>query len=587
MLPLLRRWVLLSLLAIASLLLVYHLLDTSDWHTARTPIEKLTHPGLFHPGFQWKNIPIRHPVESIRPLPSGKPTAIPRIQHDFEPETYDHRVERQARLAAVKESFLHSWEGYKQHAWLQDEVSPLSGDFSNGFGGWGATLVDSLDTLWIMGLKKEFVTAVHALKKIDFNSTPLDRLNIFETTIRYLGGFMSAYDVSGGRYKELLGKAVELGEMLYVAFDTPNRMPVSRWDWKNAALGGDQEADKHALLAEIGSLTLEFTRLSQLTGDPKWFDAIQRITDVFEDQQNRTKIPGLWPVRIDTREKVFTRDITFTFGGMADSVYEYFPKQHLMLGGLTRQYRNMYNFALATAKEHIFFRPLNSENQKLLMSGTSRRNSAGNIKLNPEGQHLACFAGGMVALAAKVFEQHDDLDTARQLVDGCIWAYESMPSGIMPESFTLVPCADTEFENCTWSDSKWFQAVAKHVNHGGATRLQADVQAQKVIEDRGLAKGFTEIGDPRYLLRPEAIESIFVLYRITGDKVLQDKAWSMFQAVNSASKTDIAYASLNDVRAEQPEQYDTMESFWTAETLKYFYLIFSEPNVISLDEYVL
>ncbi|KAH9826936.1 class I alpha-mannosidase [Teratosphaeria destructans] len=89
------------------------------------------------------------------------------------------------------------------------------------------------------------------------------------------------------------------------------------------------------------------------------------------------------------------------------------------------------------------------------------------------------------------------------------------------------------------------------------------------------------------MLRPEAIESLFVLYRITGDKTLQDKAWKMFEAINERTKTRIAYAGIKDVTVEDVELLDSMESFWTAETLKYFYLIFSEPDVVSLDEYVL
>ena len=265
---------------------------------------------------------MRYPVDELTPLPSGSLVAIPQIQHDFEPEDPERRAARQTRLVAVKKAFLHSWEGYKQNSWLQDEVCPVSGASHNGFGGWGATLVDSLDTLWIMGLKKEFQVAVSELRKIDFTTTRLDELNVFETTIRYLGGFLSAYDVSGHQYRALLEKAVELGDMLYVAFDTPNRMPITRWDWKNGALGGPQEAAQHSLLAEVGSLTLEFTRLSQLTGDHKWYDAIARVTDQFESSQNNTKIPGLWPVRVDTKHADFTKDITFSLGGMSDSLYE-------------------------------------------------------------------------------------------------------------------------------------------------------------------------------------------------------------------------------------------------------------------------
>jgi mannosyl-oligosaccharide alpha-1,2-mannosidase len=112
------------------------------------------------------------------------------------------------------------------------------------------------------------------------------KVNVFETTIRYLGGLMSAYDLSGQKYSVLLDKATELGEMLYGAFDTPNRMPVTRWNWRKGALGENQEAEKRCMIAELGSLSMELTRLSQLTGDPKWYDAIARITDALEVGQS-------------------------------------------------------------------------------------------------------------------------------------------------------------------------------------------------------------------------------------------------------------------------------------------------------------
>ena len=103
---------------------------------------------------------------------------------------------------------------------------------------------------------------------------------------------------------------------------------------------------------------------------------------------------------------------------------------------------------------------------------------------------------------------------------------------------------------------------------------------------------FPGIRDRRYLLRPEAIESVFILYRITGSEKYLDAAWDMFTAIISVSRTHLANAALSDITwsrkdlGEQQIQMDSMESFWMAETLKYFYLIFSEPDVISLDEYV-
>lgn len=196
-----------------------------NFQTEIKPSLRITRP------VNWKKVPVRHPVADMIPLPIGTPVTIPRIQHDFRTETQQNRELRNQRLKAVKEAFLHSWSGYKKHAWLHDEVTPLSGSYKNEFGRRGATLVDSLDTLLIMGLEEEFAFAILALKKIDFTTTEVATLNVFETTIRYLGGLLSAYDLSGGKHDILLEKAVQLGDMLYVAFDTPNRMPITRWDW--------------------------------------------------------------------------------------------------------------------------------------------------------------------------------------------------------------------------------------------------------------------------------------------------------------------------------------------------------------------
>jgi hypothetical protein len=235
--------------------------------------------------------------------------------------------------------------------------------------------------------------------------------------------------------------------------------------------------------------------LSQLTKDPKYYDAVQRITNLLEKHENKTKIPGLFPVLVSPLREEFDTDKTFTFGGMADSLYEYFSKQHMLLGGLVDQYRGLHERAIDVAKEHIFFRPLNPQNQDILLSGTARITAAGGIKTLPDGQHLACFTGGMVGIGAKIFNRTDDLDVARKLVDGCIWAYDSMPTGIMPETFTAVPC--TGVEDCTWRVDKWNDAV-KSAGFGEYAR---QLDAADIIKEEGLAPGFARINDRRFLLR--------------------------------------------------------------------------------------
>ena len=107
------------------------------------------------------------------------------------------------------------------------------------------------------------------------------------------------------------------------------------------------------------------------------------------------------------------------------------------------------------------------------------------------------------------------------------------------------------------------------------------------INSLQLSPGFARIQDKRYLLRPEAIESVFILWRITNDQYWPESGWNMFKAIQAHTTTDLAHSAIDDVMVPAPKKVDEMESFWLAETLKYFYLLYSETSVISLDEYVL
>jgi mannosyl-oligosaccharide alpha-1,2-mannosidase len=152
-------------------------------------------------------------LSTFMTLPSGSPATIPQIQFPFPREDAGAFRVQKDRLAAVKEAFIHSWNGYKKYAWLKDELAPLTGGHRDTLCGWAVSLVDSLDSLFIMGLEKEFHEAVNAATTINFGTPASLPINVFETTIRLLGGFLGAYDVSGGSYPILLEKAREIGEV--------------------------------------------------------------------------------------------------------------------------------------------------------------------------------------------------------------------------------------------------------------------------------------------------------------------------------------------------------------------------------------
>ena len=77
------------------------------------------------------------------------------------------------------------------------------------------------------------------------------------------------------------------------------------------------------------------------------------------------------------------------------------------------------------------------------------------------------------------------------------------------------------------------------------------------------------------------------MYRLTGDAHWRHAGWRMFLAINAATSTEFGNSAIDDVTKQIPELLDEQESFWLAETLKYFYLLFSDEDVVSLDEWVL
>jgi len=77
------------------------------------------------------------------------------------------------------------------------------------------------------------------------------------------------------------------------------------------------------------------------------------------------------------------------------------------------------------------------------------------------------------------------------------------------------------------------------------------------------------------------------MWRTTGDVYWREKGWAMFKAVERHTKAPYGASAITDVTSEEPAAADEMESFWLAETLKYFYLLFSAPSLVSLDDYVL
>jgi mannosyl-oligosaccharide alpha-1,2-mannosidase len=200
------------------------------------------------------------------------------------------------------------------------------------------------------------------------------------------------------------------------------------------------------------------------------------------------------------------------------------------------------------ATSHLLFRPRVPTQADILFSANYHATSG----RDQECQHLTCFVGGMYLLGGRLFSNETHIDIGKKLTDGCVWAYKNSPHGIMPEIFEMTACPT--FDAC---------------------------------EDNTVQLSpFAGVSDPRYALRPEAIESVFYAYRITGDESYQEIAWEMFEAIENSTKTLYGNAAIKNVIDEDIELDDSMESFWMSETLKYFYLVFSDPELVGLDQWV-
>lgn len=521
--------------------------------------------------FDWSSVRFAHPPPSTPRLPPPV-THRPRIQHQFKPESADVAAAQELRRLEVKRVFQKSWGSYRAKAWMKDALKPISGQYVDQFSGWAATLVDSLDTLWMMGMREEFYEAVNAVATIDFGKSTAATVNTFETCIRYLGGLIAAYDLSG--HKVLLQKAVEVGDLLYAGFNTENGMPVDFINFETAKAGTGLYVESQVVSASPGTITLEFSRLSQLTGNNKYYAAVSQVMDLFYQHQNETKLPGMWPMMVSMNKKDVVSGYQFTIGGNADSLYEYLPKAYALLGSAdpsSEKYEIMSRTFMDTAMDNLFFRPMIPGGEDILISGNCDVLEDG-PRLDPESEHLSCFIGGLYGLAGRLLKNDEYLNVGVKLARGCAYAYKSFRTGVMPERYNMVLCPGKNHkEGCAWDDAAFAAAAEKRPQY------KAD-----------LPKGFTTAKDPRYILRPEAIESIFILWRITGDPWFRETAWDMFQAVAKATDTVYANAAIMDVNAPGGgEKEDYMESFWTAETLKYFYLCFTDTDLISLDDFVL
>uniref|UniRef100_A0A2R5LN53 alpha-1,2-Mannosidase n=1 Tax=Ornithodoros turicata TaxID=34597 RepID=A0A2R5LN53_9ACAR len=439
------------------------------------------------------------------------------------------------RRNKVREMMQHAWSNYEKYAWGQNELRPVSkrGHSAGIFGksSMGATIVDGLDTLYLMGLREEYRRARNwVAENLSIENINSD-ISVFETNIRFIGGLLACYALTGDTmYKE---KADKIAQVLLPAFETPKGIPHSLINIKTGVSKNYAWASSgSSILAEFGTMHLEFTYLSDITGNPVYRDKVMRIRKLLHSME---KPKGLYPNFLNPKTGHWGQH-HMSMGALGDSFYEYLLKAWLQSDKEDTQAKLMVADAIQAIEQHMVQR---SKNGLVYLADIKYD------RLEHKMDHLACFAGGFFGLSASVFpeERRDHyMQLAKDITHTCHESYDRTPTKLGPEAFRF-------------TDSLEAQAIKQNERY--------------------------------YILRPEVIESYFYLWRFTKDPKYRDWAWEAVQALEKHCRVEGGYSGIRNVYATDGPKDDVQQSFFLAETLKYLYLIFSEDSLLPLDQWVL
>ncbi|PNH38726.1 hypothetical protein VD0004_g8110 [Verticillium dahliae] len=498
------------------------------------------------------------------------------------------KVDWDKRRERVVEAFELSWDAYERYAWGYDEYHPVAKTGKHmAPKGLGWIIIDSLDTMMLMNLTSRLTHAREWLSQ----SLTWDQnqdVNTFETTIRMLGGLLSAHYIStefpqlapladddeGAPGEDLyLEKAKDLADRLIGAFDSESGVPYASVILSKGEGVISHADDGASSTAEVTTLQLEFKYLAKLTGEKYYWDKVEKVMQVVDDNGAQD---GLVPIYIYATSGKF-RGSNIRLGSRGDSYYEYLIKQYFQTNKQEPVYQEMWEESLGGVRKHLI---TYSEPSRFTVLG--ERPSGLDGKLSPKMDHLVCFYPGTIALAATGglteaearklptwgAKQEADMALARELMHTCWGMYKWMATGLAAE-ITYFKVNDPPLpESAPHKAPKEFDSDPE-----ATWRKDYDVHSN----------------DVHNLQRPETVESLLYMWRITGDPIYREWGWEMFKSfvTHASVEEGGGFTSLSNANTVPSVVKDNLESFWLAETLKYMYLLFSPNDLMPLDKIVI
>ena len=306
----------------------------------------------------------------------------------------------------VKEAVQHAWKGYKDYAWGADDLKPLTKNSKIWYGkSMLMTPVDAFDTFTLLGLTTEAKeTKGLILSKLDFNID--NDVQVFEITIRLLAGLLTAYEMDGD--KKFLTLAKDLGDRLMPAFNSKTGMP-----YRYVHLQTGKTRDGINNPAEIGTLMMEFGKLSKITGNKKYYDAAKKGMMYVYDHRSALDLVGE-QIDVETGKWVNNRS---HIGAYIDSYYEYLYKSWLLFGD--KDFKNAFDVHNTAIKKH-------------LISKTNNGWFMHQVDMNT-GKQIGTTYGALEAFYAGLCAFSGDVATGRQIQEANYYMWTRF--NIEPEEF--------------------------------------------------------------------------------------------------------------------------------------------------------
>lgn len=296
-------------------------------------------------------------------------------------------LETARRRAAVRRAMQHAWAGYRRFAWGKDSLKPVSQRADSEFVGMALTAIDAMDTLQLMDLRSEYGEARQLV--MDAVSVGHQQgINLFETTIRVVGGMISASHLDGD--DALLRSAAKLADAMSFAFETQTGLPFGTLDLRTRKKSNPSWSQRSSTVSEVASLQVEWQTLARLTGNATYAALVDRVTRHLD---RLAPADGLYPMFISPDTGRFSSNM-ITLGARADSLYEYLLKQWLLdRGGAEPQTaRRMYEASMEGVRSSLLAVTAPSH----LAYIAERRGTKREDKMD----HLVCFVPGMLLLGA-------------------------------------------------------------------------------------------------------------------------------------------------------------------------------------------